>query len=333
MKFLFIAFLSISLLACTQKPELRSFSGEALGTSYQLQFYGSKPFPVEEKLDSVVEAINHSMSTYSSSSDISKINRGDTSVVVDSMFREVLSISNKIYSSTGGYFDPTVGVLVNAYGFGPGKPLKVLDSAHIDSLKTYVGLDKIKLSPEGKIDMAQKGMYLDFNSIAKGYCIDRIGIMLEAHGVKDYLIEMGGELRAHGTNLVKKSPWTIGIENIDGPVDDRSYSKTVALIDKGMAGSGNYRKFRVDSVTGERYVHTINPITGHATRSNVLSSTVIAPTCAEADGYATAFMALGLEGSKKVLDTLKGINAYLLYDDQNGGTEVYMSKGFDKFLN
>ncbi len=333
MKFILATLLSFIFLACVQKPELHSFSGGALGTSYNVQFYGEKPFPVQEKFDSVVAAVNHSMSTYIPSSDISKINRGDSSVVVDSMFKEVLSLAQRIYKTTDGYYDPTVGVLVNAYGFGPGKRLKVLDSAHIDSLKQFVGLDKINLSPQGKINMDKKGMYLDFNSIAKGYCIDRIGTMLEANGITDYLVEMGGELRARGTNLGKKAPWTVGIENIDAPVDDRSYTKTVALIDKGMAGSGNYRKFRVDSVTGERYVHTINPITGLATRSNVLSSTVLAATCAKADGYATAFMALGLERSKKVLDTLDDVDAYLLYDDQKGGTAVYMSRGFGKFLN
>ena len=333
MKFIVAIFISFLILACNQKPKLHSFSGGALGTSYNVQFYGEKPFPVQKKFDSVVAAVNQSMSTYMPSSDISKINRGDSSVVVDSMFREVLSLSRKIYKTSAGYYDPTVGVLVNAYGFGPGKPLKVLDSAHVDSLEQYVGLDKVGLSPKGNIIFDKKGMYLDFNSIAKGYCIDRIGVMLEANGVIDYLIEMGGELRARGTNLAKKAPWTVGIENIDAPVEDRSYTKTVALIDKGMAGSGNYRKFRVDSTTGERYVHTINPITGHATRSNILSSTVIAATCAMADGYATAFMALGLERSKKVLDSLDGVDAYLLYDDQKGGTKVYMSKGFDKYLN
>ena len=328
----FLVLLIPFIFSCKQEPALHSFSGGALGTSYNVQFYAEKQFPVQQKFDSVVAAVNHSMSTYIPESDISKINSGDRSIVVDSMFREVLSLARKIYINSGGYYDPTVGVLVNAYGFGPGKQLKVLDSAHIDSLKQYVGLDKISLSPQGTVFMQKEGMYLDFNSIAKGYCIDRIGLMLEANGVKDYLVEMGGELRARGTNLDKKKPWTVGIENIDAPEDDRSYGATVALTDKGMAGSGNYRKFRLDSVTGERYVHTINPITGHATRSNILSSTVIAPTCAKADGYATAFMALGLERAKKVLDTLQDVDAYLLYDDQKGHTQVYKSKGFAKIF-
>lgn len=333
MKFILIALTSCLLLACNHEPKLHSFSGGALGTGYRVQFYGDRPFPVQHKFDSVIAAVNGSMSTYMEDSDISKINRGDSTVVVDSMFREVLSLSRTIYEATNGYYDPTVGILVNAYGFGPGRPLNNLDSAHIDSLKQYVGLDKIRVSPKNRIEMEKQGMYLDFNSIAKGYCIDRIGAMLEANGIQNYLVELGGELLAKGTNLVKKSPWTVGIEDIDSPVDHRSYSQTVSLIDKGMAGSGNYRKFRVDSVTGERYVHTINPITGHATRSNILSSTVIAGTCAKADGYATAFMAMGLERSKKLLGTLDGVDAYLLYDDQNGDTKVFKSAGFDKFIN
>lgn len=320
-------------ISCAQKEtnERRSFSGQALGTSYNVQFYSDHQFPVQEKFDSVIAAINHSMSTYIPDSDISRINAGDTTVVVDDMFKEVLNQSREVYEVTAGYYDPTVGILVNAYGFGPGKPIKQLDDKVLDSLKHYVGLDEINLSSQGRIKKENSAVYIDFNSIAKGYCIDRIGVMLEQNSVTDYLIEMGGELRGRGTNLEKKSAWKVGIENIDAPVEDRTYTTIVALTDRGMAGSGNYRKFRIDSATGKRFVHTVNPLTGLAEKTDVLSATVIASTCAIADAYATACMAMGLERSKKVLESLDNVDAYLLYA-AGDTTAVYMSNGFGKYL-
>ncbi|MEC7784182.1 MAG: FAD:protein FMN transferase [Bacteroidota bacterium] len=333
MKYLLGLVLGLIALSCDTDPKLVVLSGQALGTGYQVQFYADERFEVSQKFDSTIAAINKSMSTYQPDSDISKINAGDTAVVVDAMFKEVLALSRKVYQATNGYYDPTVGILVNAYGFGPGKPLKQLDSTTLDSLKAYVGLNKIKISEEGKIIKNDKSVYLDFNSIAKGYCIDRIGAMLEENGVKHYLIELGGELLAHGKNLSKGQAWRVGIENINAPVTDRDYTEAVSLENKGMAGSGNYRKFRVDSVTGQRYVHTVNPLTGLAEKSDLLSSTVIAKTCAEADAYATAFMALGFERSKKVLEQADAIDAYLLYTQSDGDSvQVYMSTKFQEYL-
>ena len=329
--FLISALFLMLLISCEKKQDLMVLRGEALGTGYQVQFYSSEEFNAPAKFDSVIAAVNQSMSTYIPTSDISRINSGDTTVVVDNMFKEVLGLSRQVFESTGGYYDPTVGILVNAYGFGPGKAINTLDSVVLDSLRNYVGLDKIKLSNKGTIVKENKAVYLDFNSIAKGYCIDRVGEMLEQNGVTNYLIELGGELRAKGINLDKQKTWAVGIENIDAPVEDRGYTRIVNLTDKGMAGSGNYRKFRVDSLTGKKFVHTINPLTGLAERSDILSSTVIANTCAEADAYATAFMALGLEKSKKVLDSINGIEAYLLYAHHDS-TNVYVSKGFEKYL-
>ncbi len=331
MRYIISLILCATLLSCTEKPGLTVLRGEALGTGYQIQFYTSEEFSVQQKFDSVIEAINQSMSTYRSSSDISRINHGDTTVVVDDMFKEVLQLSREVYKETDGYYDPTVGVLVNAYGFGPEKPLKQLDSVTLDSLKTYVGLNKIQITPAGTISKDQGGVYLDFNSIAKGYSIDRVGAMLENNGVKNYLIELGGELLAKGINLDKEKPWAVGIENIYAPVEDRDYTQVVNLKDKGMAGSGNYRKFRVDSISGKRFVHTINPISGKAERSDVLSATVLANTCAEADAYATAFMALGLKKSQVVLSKLKNVDAYLMYA-QHDSTAVFVSEGFKKYL-
>ena len=328
---LFSVFLSLS--SCKPEENLVVYNGQALGTSYQLQFYASERFDLVQQFDSTIAVINKSMSTYQPDSDISRINAGDNSVVVDGMFREVFALAQQVYNATDGYYDPTVGVLANAYGFGPDKPLKKLDSSTIDSLKRYVGLDKLSISTEGKLQKNTPHIYLDFNSIAKGYCIDQIGKMLEQNGVKNYLIELGGELLAKGNNLDKNQPWKVGIENINAPVENRTYTEAVSLYNKGMAGSGNYRKYRTDSITGAKYVHTINPITGSAEQSDILSATVIAPTCAEADAWATAFMAMGFERSKAVIARNKELAAYLIYSDQIEDTvSVFVSERFNPYL-
>ena len=320
-------------LSCESKPNLVVYNGQALGTSYQIQFYSPERFQLVEQFDSTIAAMNKSMSTYQADSDISRVNAGDTSVVVDAMFREVLALSRKVYKASKGYYDPTVGILANAYGFGPDKPLNTLDSATVDSLKNYVGLDKVSLSASGTVKKESKEIYLDFNSIAKGYCIDQIGKMLESNGVKNYLIELGGELLAKGENLDKNQAWRVGIENINAPVENRTYTEAVSLFNKGMAGSGNYRKYRIDSLTGARFVHTINPLTGKAEKSDVLSATVIANTCAEADAYATAFMAMGFERSKELLDQQKNLAAYLIYTSKEAdSTQVYVSDSFKPYL-
>jgi len=325
-------FLSV-LVSCKQEKNLVVYNGQALGTNYQLQFYAPERFDLVKQFDSTITAINRSMSTYQSDSDISRINAGDTTVVVDAMFKEVFALAQQVYKATDGYYDPTVGVLANAYGFGPDRPLKELDSTSVDSLMQYVGLDKLSISPQGQLQKNTEHIYLDFNSIAKGYCIDRIGKMLEQNGVEDYLIELGGELLAKGENLDKNQTWRVGIENINAPVEQRTYTEAVSLNDKGMAGSGNYRKYRQDSITGKKYVHTINPITGSAEQSDVLSATVIASTCAEADAWATAFMALGLERSKAVISKNKELAAFLMYSSQSeDSVAVFVSERFKPYL-
>jgi len=223
-------------------------------------------------------------------------------------------------------------VLRNAYGFGDVKPLQNIDSTALDSLLQFVGFKKVKLTSENKIEKKYPEIYFDFNAVAKGYGIDCIGNYLEAKGVSNYLIELGGEILAKGENIDKRKKWVVGIENIDSKLENRSYSSTVNLKNEAMAASGNYRKFRIDSLTGKKYVHTLNPITGSAEKSDVTSATVIASTCAVADAYATSFMALGLERSKEVLKNLKGIEAYLTYNDDANVEKIFVTKGFKNHL-
>ena len=314
-------------VACVEKtPQPKVQQGNAFGTTYTIQFYSERNVDLSRGVDSVINQINQSVSTYIPTRDISKINKGDFTIVVDDIFKEVYVISEKVYKESSGYFDPTIGVLRNAYGFGDVKPLERIDSPVLDSLMRYVGFQKVSITSEGTVKKEHPEIYFDFNAVAKGYGIDRIGAYLEAEGIENFLIELGGELLAKGQNIAKNKPWVVGIEAVDSALDNRNYEATVPLVDRAMASSGNYRKFRIDSITGKRFVHTINPLTGSAEKSDVTSATVLAPTCALADAYATACMALGLEKSKVLLASLPNIEAYLTYQDGEQ-SRVYQTPG------
>lgn len=323
--------LCISILACKQPsvPDEITLRGEAFGTTYGIKYFGSgnEAVFVKKAVDSVVAAVNKSMSTYIPDSDISRINRGDTTVVIDDMFLDVFTLSRKLNKATSGYFDPTVGTLRNAYGFGDTQALNEIDNTTLDSLMQYVGWDKVGLKKNRTISKKYPEIYFDFNAIAKGYGIDRIGVYLENEGYTDYLIELGGEIKASGIDQGDGNLWRVGVESVDSIIEDRSAVASVTLENRSMAGSGNYRKYRIDDTTGKQIVHTINPLTGTAEQIDILSANVIAPTCAEADAWATAFMAMGIEKSKEILAQQNHIEAYLTYD---GG--VYLTAGFEFLL-
>lgn len=307
--------------------------GNALGTTYSILYITDNETDFQKEIDSVFQVVNQSLSTYIPQSDISRINRGDSTVVVDHMFQEVFELSKRIHDVSNGYFDPTVGVLVNAWGFGPGKQME-LDSIRIDSLLQYVGFDKVKLTDQNTIQKEKEEIYFDFNAVAKGYAIDRLGAMLDAKGVQDYLVELGGEVLVKGTNRIAQKKWTVGI---DDPLaeNERKLKRIVSLEDVAMASSGNYRKFRVDSETGEKYVHTINPKTGFTKNSKVLATSVVARTCAEADAFATAFMAMDLNDTRKLLlisNIVGGPEVYIIYLDNEGETKEYMTPGFEALV-
>lgn len=321
----------LSLISCDEKGEtLHSLEGNAFGTTYSIQYYDRSEQSIERGIDSVLYVINRSVSTYLPESDISKINRGDSTIVVDDIFKEVFQISEIVYVRSKGYFDPTVGVLRNAYGFGDQSPLKRMDGTVLDSLRNFVGFNKVGITDKGTVFKQNPEIYFDFNAVAKGYGIDCLGAFLEQRGITNYLIELGGELRSRGTNVEKLKPWAVGIEALDSELDQRSYVHVVTLKDEGMATSGNYRKFRIDSASGKKYVHTINPLTGLAEQSDVTSATVIAPTCGLADAYATAFMAMGFEKATALLNELKGVEAYLTYVDENYTSQWFATKGFQE---
>ncbi len=321
---------ALSLLGCSTTWIKNQTRGNALGTTYSIIYISDESLDFQREIDSVFQVVNQSLSTYIPTSDISKINNGDSTITVDHMFQEVFGVSSKVHKASEGYFDPTIGVLANAWGFGPGEQMQ-LDSLRVDSLLKYVGWDKVEITGNGTIKKEHPGIRFDFNAVAKGYAIDRLGALLDQKGIENYLVEVGGEVLTKGINTVSEKLWTVGIDDPQVEIG-RQLKLIVSLEDKAMASSGNYRKFRIDSITGEKYVHTIDPKTGYTKNSHVLATSVVAPNCAEADAFATAFMAMDLNDSKEVLNEQNQLEAYIIYLDDDGNTQEFMTEGFEALI-
>jgi thiamine biosynthesis lipoprotein len=303
------------------KPKMHFLEGNVFGTDFHIVYEDLATKDYSEQIDSLFHLMNKSLSTYQSTSDISKINRGDSTIVVDSYFKEVFEKSTRIYIETNGVFDPTIGVLVNAWGFGPNSEVENLEDEKISLLLNFVGFDKVQLI-ENMVFKKYPEIYLDFNAIAKGYGVDVVSRFLESKEVKNYMIEIGGELRCRGVNR-KGDLWKIGIEK---PIEigERSLQQVVLLDNESMATSGNYRKFKVNPVTGEKYVHTIDTKSGYTVKRDILSASVISSIdCADLDGYATAFMAMGFLETKEFLKKHPELKVFLIYLDDKGKTENY----------
>lgn len=322
--------------SCKESPSLKTVateSGNALGTTYTIKYeVNSGVKTITPDLKTLFDRVNRSMSTYLPDSDISRINKGDSTVVTDAYFKEVYTKAKAVWQKSNGMFDPTVGALVNAWGFGPGKALREMTQKQVDSILEFTGFDKVSLLDDGRIVKKHKSLYLDFNALAKGYTIDLIGRMLNEKGIKNYLIEVGGEIIAKGINPETMKKWTLAIDDPTQEGGTRTFIARLRLKDKAMATSGNYRKFRIDSITGMRYVHIINPKTGYPQKSNVLSVSVIAATCMEADAYATTFMVMELSKTKELLNKLPGIDAYIIYIDDEDNLIPYTTKGFEALM-
>ena len=250
------------ILSCKETSSTeKKLKGLALGTTYSIKYTSEIPErQVQKGIDSLLYLLNKSLSTYLPNSDISKINRGDTFLIVDNHFRKVFKKATALWKATSGYFDPTVGALVNAYGFGPGQTLNLINQYQLDSLLLLTGWEKIRLLSNGTIKKQHSDIYIDFNALAKGYVVDIIGHYLLGLGDSSYMVEIGGEIVAYGNSPKTNQPWKIAIDDpLQGP--QRKFIKILYLKNQALASSGNYRKYRIDPITGERFVHSINPIT------------------------------------------------------------------------
>ena len=318
---LFIAF----IFSCSKPANKKIISGYSFGTSFSIQFEKNKDENIiKKKIDSLFKIVNNSFSTYISDSDISKINRGDSLLVVDDHFKKVFLKSYEIWELSQGFFDPTVGSLVNAYGFGPENKIKNFSKKQLDSLIELTGFSKVSLTSEGTIKKKYSNIYLDFNAIGKGYIVDLISELLISYDIKNFLIEIGGEIIAKGKNPNSGDFWKVAIDN-PSQKNNRQFIKTIFLKNKALATSGNYRKYIIDSLTGKKYVHTINPKNGKSFQSKILSVSVLASDCMTADAWATALMVMPFRLSKSIIESIEGIDAYWILSNQKGYDEIFSS--------
>ncbi|MEQ8519471.1 MAG: FAD:protein FMN transferase [Cytophagales bacterium] len=300
--------------------------GNTMGTTYHIKYIDYKKINYKSEIDDLLVDFNQSLSTYISDSEISQFNQSDSIIFKSEFFLPVLIKAKEVYEFSNGSFDPTVMPLVNAWGFGF-KNSENIDSTDIDSLMQFVGFEHIMYN-EKSIKKDTSGVMLDFSAIAKGYAVDLIGEYLEERGIKNYMVEIGGEVRCRGKNN-KNSIWLIGIDNPKYNEDGKSLKATVKLENLSLATSGNYRNFYVKE--GVKYAHTINPITGYPVDHTLLSASVFSEDCMTADAYATAFMVMGTEETMELSQKL-GLMIYLVYSDENGETVSYMSDGLRKMI-
>lgn len=332
-KFLSYLVFFLVFISCKNKePQFYVIQGEAQGSTYSIKYISDKESVSKTQVDSLLLVFDKSLSTYREDSKISKINLGDSTVVVDEYFVETFKASNQIFKETDGLFDPTIGVLVNAYGFGPSHQRKNLNQNQLDSLLNYVGFDKVKLNANKTVSKLHKETYFDFNAIAQGYSVDVVADFLKSKGIENGIVEIGGEILGFGKNKLVNKSWVIGIDDPLQNASERTLIAKIKLENAGMATSGNYRKVVVDSLTGEKFVHTINPKTGKPQKGKILSATVVAPTCILADGYATAFMVMDVKESIEFANKNNQLGVFFIYTDEKGKVQQYKNKNFKRVL-
>jgi len=325
-----VVILLVFLSSCQpKKSEYLKIAGYAQGTSFHITYENSNNENYGDAIDSILKAFDKSCSMYDSTSIISRINNNDPTVEADDWFIDVFKKSAEVNALSDGALDITVGPVVRAWGFGA-QPMAKHDRAYIDSLLQYVGMEKVKLVGR-KVIKQLPGVSLDVNAVAQGYSVDVLAKFFDQKGIKNYLVEIGGEVRSKGTNA-KNMLWRVGI---DRPADDniipgQQIQAIIELNNKSLTTAGNYRKFFVEN--GVKYGHTIDPKTGYPAKNTLLSATVVADDAVTADAWDTAFMVLGLEKSKEILTKLKGIEVYFIYSNDKGEYEIYCSDGLKKMI-
>lgn len=302
--------------------------GEAQGTYYAVTYFDNEGRIFQKDIDSLLALFDKTASMWVPGSIISRINRGEQEVETDEWFSELFNLSKLIGAESDGAFDMTIGPLVNAWGFGFADRQKLNESL-VDSLRGLVDYRMVEMK-NGKVLMGIQGMQFDFNGIAQGYSVDLVADFLETKGIRNYLVDIGGEVFGKGKKP-DGSKWTVGIEKpSETATSARSLEAIVELENMAMATSGSYRKFYEED--GVRYSHTIDPSTGYPVIHTLLSVTVLAENCAIADGYATAFMVMGKEKSLKFLEDRNDLEAFFISSSETSGFDIEYTERFDRIL-
>lgn len=314
---------TVSIIWNQHNPPYQHDSGYVFGTIYHITYQSSDN--LQPEIEAELRKVDQALSMFNKESDISHINSGKSDTA-SPMFWEVFDLAEKISKETDGAFDITVAPLVNAWGFGFKKGM-MPNKRQIDSLRQIIGYQKVHTAQHSNHRTILKDdprIMLDCSAIAKGFGSDVVARYLEKKGIKNFMVEIGGEVVTRGISE-KRIPWKIGVSKpTDDPNNNSQDIQTILNVtDMAMATSGNYRNFYYKN--GKKFAHTIDPKTGYPVQHNILSSTVLAKTCATADAYATSFMVLGLDGARQVLARHPELMAYLIYSDAKGNMQVWYS--------
>ncbi len=305
------------ILGCQKEIEPSHIVGRTMGTSYSIKYYSTdrslKITSVNKEVNRLLIEVNRQMSTYIPTSEISRFNKeikSDTAYPISDDFFFVLSESIEIAKKTKGQFDPTIGPLVNLWGFGPSGLKKVPSKEQIEIAKSIVGYEKLTLDSESKkISKKTDKLYLDLSASAKGFAVDKVSDYLESLGISSYMVEIGGEVRTKGTK--NKRPWRVAIEAPHPTDQTKPYQRILELKDHAVATSGNYRNFFEKN--GKKFGHTIDYRTGRPTEHTLASVSIITKdSCTRADAWATALMVMGPLEALKFAEK-NGIKALLVY--------------------
>ena len=310
---------TILIIRQQQNMPYQKYSDFVFGTTFTVTYQCDSN--MNRSIKDELMKVDFSLSPYNEKSIITAINNNQD-VTPDQMFMDVFQLAMDVSRDTNGAFDITVAPLVNAWGFGFKNGVKP-SPRQVDSLRQIIGYQKVSVE-NGKIRKQDPRMMLDCSAIAKGYGTDVLARFLRSRGVKNYMVEVGGEIVTSGLNP-ERLPWKVGVikPNDDSLNVSHEVQTVLNVTDIAMATSGNYRRFYYKD--GKKFAHTIDPNTGYPVQHNILSATVLAKTCAQADAYATSFMVMGLDGAKKVLERHPELMAYLIYDDGNGKNAVWFS--------
>ena len=317
----------VFLVSCVKQPKKIVLQGLAQGSYYAVTYFDEQNRNFQHEIDSIFHAVDLSVNLWVDSSVISKVNRNEE-VALDSIFMDNFNIAQEAAKLSDGYFDPTVSPIVAAWGFS----YKTGDSITpqlIDSLKQLVGYQNIRIE-QGKTIKENPAIQLDFNAIAQGYTSDLIATFLDSRGIKNYLVDTGGEIMARGEKP-DGSPWIVGIEKPAENWDSERIVQTrVALRNKGLVTSGSTRKYVERN--GKRYSHCIDPKTGYPVEHNVLSVTVLAENSVWADALASICMVMGIEKSLPIIENMDGVEAYYIFVNDKNELETFATAGFKELV-
>ena len=305
----------------SKETTIHANQGNIFGTYYQIKYEATDD--LHEEIKGALLDVDNALSMFNKNSIIRAFNE-NRDTIANEMFTDVFNLAQEVSEKTDGAFDITVAPLVNAWGFGFKKG-SLPDDKDVKEMLKYIGYHTISLV-DGKLVKENKNTMLDCSAIAKGYGCDAVARVLDSKDIKNYMIEIGGEVVTKGKNS-KGTDWQIAISK---PTEDAmEHQIVIGISDRGMATSGNYRNYREEN--GKKFAHTIDPRTGYPVQHSLLSATVVADACAKADAYATAFMTAGLEKAKEICRE-NDIEAYFIYADDSGELQTYATDGFKKYI-